>query len=162
MRLQDARHSAIRVLIVHKESQLGIHKVNDEIDRRCVALDEFDGHGIPARTASARCSIAGDRDGTGGDEIEDGHAALELEDVGCASQVQAGDCHLADEVFFILNGKSSAVLETQAAPIDCVGSRDVAAGEWSARLGRESAIGDVDCAIVVRGLFLNNALRGRI
>ena len=51
--LQDACHGAIRVLVVHKESQLGIHKIDDEIDRRRIALDEFDGHGIAAGAARA-------------------------------------------------------------------------------------------------------------
>ncbi len=156
--LQDSRYDAIHVLIVGEESELRIHEVNDKVYRGRVALGERDAHGIAAGSAGARGAVAGDGDGTAGDQVEDRHATLELEDVRSAFQAKTGDVNLAEQIFLILNVKRSAVLQAQPAPVECVGPCNVAACEGAASLGSDSAVCDVDSAPAVRSLFLDDAL----
>jgi len=133
-RLQDARHSAIRVLIVHKEKPIGIHKVNDRNSPSLCCSDEFNGHGMSRLELPVLdVSIAGDRDGTAGDEIEDG------------TRSGIGRCRLrqSSSGWRLSPGRRGLLhLERKNPPpfwrlrplqLIGVGSRDIAAGEWSAR-----------------------------
>ncbi len=155
---QDSRHDSIHVLIVGEERELRIHEVNDKVYRGRVALGKRDAHGIAAGSAGARSAISGDGDGTAGDQVEDRHATLELENIRCAFQVKTGDVNLAEQVFLILNVKRPVVLQAQPAPVESVGPCNVTAGEGAASLGSDGAVGDVDSAPAVRSLFLDDAL----
>ncbi len=127
LRLQNPCHSAIRILIIGEECELGVHEVHDKVYGGRRALGELDAHGIAAGAAAAGSPIAGYSHGTVGDEIEDRHAILELENVRCSIQAQTGDGNLPEQVFFILNRERTAVLDAQPTPVECIGSRNIAA-----------------------------------
>src|SRR5260370_21288266 len=113
--------------MVGEKKERGIKEVKEKFSGGGVAFSERDAKGIAAGGAGAGSAISGEGDGTAGDQVEDRHATLELENVRCAFQAKTGDVNLAEQIFLILNVKRPAVLEAQPAPVESVGPCNVAA-----------------------------------